>query len=682
MKKSNTNFLHSLKAQLFLGFLIPVCFVALVGVYAYQKASEGMLKNYENSTMQTIQMTTQYIDFGLTAIETDSLQLFVDENLVAYALDTYKNEPALGKNVLNNCKKMFNMRSVSNEFIENIHLITSGSVGCLTTAQIKSDSDLTGFYKDLLEEKGEVITSRDSLDNWSGLHVMLDEKFLLDSNNYVCSQYRMLSTGNAAIVIDISRDKIENILESMELGEGSMTAFITADEREAVIGGEDFSFLTQPYYMQAINDENLQGIENIRIQGEDYLFMYSKCETNGGIICSLVPKASLMVEAEELKGTCVLLILLSCVIVGIIGMVILFNISKNMNRLTRRLSRVAEGDLTTDMSIKSKSEFGTLARYLTGTIGNTKNLIMQSMNIVTDVTESVEEVSETTRKLKNSMDGIENAVEEIKLGTGQQAEDAEQCLLKMDNLSDLIMKTSVRVNDMQQMVESTGQRILTGKDRMMTLKEKEKETSEITGRVADWVEDLLEKSKEIEGFVGSINDIAEETTLLSLNASIEAARAGEAGRGFAVVAEQIKKLADISLESSQKIDDVVQEITKVMQSTMEFSREAKKIVEVQDEIVAHTEGVFEDIHSCMETIQDHVASVSSSMQEMMREREATLEAIESISGVLQQTAASSAYVKEMVTDQSEQVRVVEHRVEILKENTVQLTGTVNNFKVQ
>lgn len=675
-------FLSSLKAKLLVGFLIPVCFVAFVGIYAYQKASEGMLNNYETSTMQTIQMTTQYIDFGLEAIQADALQLYIDESMVAYALDQYKNDPVQASMVLDTCKKMLNMKKLSNEFVDNIHLITDKNVACITTAVLGKEGNSKGFYKAMKDEKGDVLTSRSSVDNWDGTHLLLNENFATGDSTYVCSHYRVLSTGNAAIVIDISRTKIEEILGGMNLGEGSRVAFITDDQRENLLGETEFSFLNQPYYTWAIENEDSSGYRYVTVDGEEYLFMYSKCATNDAVVCGMVPKSSLMAEAEELKTICTMLIILSCIVVLVIGMVIVADISKNMNRLTKRLSRVAEGDLTTDMSIRTKSEFGVLSNYMRSTIDSTKKLIMQAMDIASNVTDSVDEVSEHTKQLRNSMVGIENAVQEITLGSGQQAEDAEKCLHQMDALSELIMQTGEHVSEVQQLVADTGDKVVSGKERMALLQEKERETSNITGKVADWVEELLEKSKEIGGFVESINEIAEETTLLSLNASIEAARAGDAGRGFAVVAEQIKKLADVSLESSQKITEVVKDITDIMQETMKYSREAEKIVGMQDEIVAHTEGIFTDIYQCMDMIHMNVEKVSSSMRMMMEEREATLESIESISGVLEETAASSAYVKNMVSEQTEQVKAVEVRVEALKENTDQLTGTVNSFKVQ
>lgn len=674
--------LSSLKAKLIISFVIPLFFVILVGVYSYQKASLGMLNNYENSTMQMIQMTTQYMDFGFQSIEADALQIYNDETVIYYALNQYKNDAVELKRATDYLKQMMMMKEVSNQFIENIHIITSSDVTCVTTASIKENGKTNGFYKELLEEHNNALTSKASREKWEGFHTMLDENFALDKNQYICSQYRILSSGNAAVVIDVSSEQIESILNSMELGESSVVAFITADGREKVISSEEFSFLDQSYYNNAIQKGEDSGSEYIKMNGKEYLFMFSKCDINNAVVCALVPKSFLMKEAEDLKGTSVLLILLSCVIVFVMGLFIMLNISRNMSSLTKRLSNVAEGDLTIDMNIRSKSEFGVLAGYIKNTIENTKKLILQTLHISFNVTESVDEVTTATDSLKKSTSGIEQSIEEINQGVNQQAQDAEQCLTKMDNLSALIEETGGRVTQMQEIVEKTTNRVLNGNKQMLQLKEKEAETSSITIKVADWIEELLAKSQEIERFVESINDISEETTLLSLNASIEAARAGDAGRGFAVVAEQIKKLAENSLNSSKEIEKVVKEIVDLMQSTMNSSRKAREVVDDQDIIVSQTEKIFLEIQEYMENIQINVVDVNSSMQKMMKEREDTLGAVESISGVLEQTAASSSYVKEMAISQLEQVKFVENHVKELDEKTKQLINTIRLFKVE
>lgn len=142
----------------------------------------------------------------------------------------------------------------------------------------------------------------------------------------------------------------------------------------------------------------------------------------------------------------------------------------------------------------------------------------------------------------------------------QEANDAEECLLKMDALSGKILRTSDKISEVESLAVSTQEMAQNGSQSMERLIAHSVETFQITATVNEKVDKLIEHSMQIEEFVKNINDIADQTTLLSLNASIEAARAGEMGRGFTVVAEEIKKLSENSMESAKAIEDLVSQI--------------------------------------------------------------------------------------------------------------------------
>ena len=135
---------------------------------------------------------------------------------------------------------------------------------------------------------------------------------------------------------------------------------------------------------------------------------------------------------------------------------------------------------------------------------------------------------------------------EIDKGVSLQASDAQDCLTQMDSLSRKIEEIGSSVDQAASGSEVTKEIVEKSINTMEALSGKTKATIEITDRVKADIEELEKKSRVIGEFVNTINDIAEETNLLSLNASIEAARAGEAGKGFAVVAGSIANLAEIS----------------------------------------------------------------------------------------------------------------------------------------
>ena len=272
-------------------------------------------------------------------------------------------------------------------------------------------------------------------------------------------------------------------------------------------------------------------------------------------------------------------------------------------------------------------------------------------------------------------------MEEIDKGVNRQVEDAGQCLNKMDELSKIILTTEQSVLEMGHLADGTKSMIDAGSGSMEILTRQADETVRMTEQVDAKIEELSAKSQEISTFVDTINEISEQTTLLSLNASIEAARAGEAGRGFAVVAEEIKKLADHSMQAAEEIRKVVNIISDMTVETRESSANAKAVVEKQGEIVEQTRQNFSNMNDSIGKLLDNVQAIQDNMQQMSNGRAETLAAIESISSVVEQTAASATLVNETVSEQMKQADALSEVTNGLSSKTEELLEAISKFKV-
>ena len=667
----------SMKAQLLIGFIVPVCIVVFIGLYSYKKASQGMLVNYEKSTMNAISMATELLNYGFESVQSDSAQIYNDTDAKGYV--TFKKE-SLDTSIMSmksNTQNLLVTKQTLNKFISNIHIITSSDAKFLTTHYTTSSE---GFFDEMFAENSESYSNVKNC--WIGEHSLLDSKLGVKKESYSISLVRMMPTKNAFVVVDVNTDKIAEILKALDLGEGSIVSFVTEDGRQMNINKEcDVTFTEQDYYQSAITGENAKMSKYVPVGNKEYLFMYSKSDITNASICALVPKTSLMTEAIALGKTVIIWVIFSCFVVGTLGLAILYGISKNMERITKRLARVSEGDLTVDMRIKNKSEFGKIAHHISETVTNTKQLVEKVTDLSEQVNGSVKEVFDATKILQGSTEGIQNATLEIDAGVNQQAQDACQCLEKMDSLSEKIIRTESTMSEMSEVADSTKQMIFSGSGIMDQLTMQSQHTEDITDHVGNKIQMLMEKSKEIENFVSSINEISEETTLLSLNASIEAARAGDAGRGFAVVAEEIKKLADSSLKASKEIEMVVQMISSMTKETKEASFEAKKIVEMQRKTVNQTRDLFTSMNECVEKLLSNIQGMRADIKEVTSDREQTLSAIESISSVSEETAASSTMVNDTVQNQMEQVSKMVETTKELEQRTNELIEALSRFRI-
>ena len=217
---------------------------------------------------------------------------------------------------------------------------------------------------------------------------------------------------------------------------------------------------------------------------------------------------------------------------------------------------------------------------------------------------------------------------------------------------------------------------------MKILNEKSYSTAEITNVVIESIVNLEALTQSIGMIVNAINEIASETNLLSLNASIEAARAGEAGRGFSVVASEIRKLADQSMESANEIKKIIEDIVKTTQHAVDIAKEADNIVQEQQTAVDDTTDAFRTMRKQVGLLTQQLESILAGVEAMDKTRSATLAAIEEISAVSEQTAASTTSVSEMVTQQLEGVEQLSQNSERLSSSAEELEKAIGQFTIR
>ncbi|MBQ7776039.1 MAG: methyl-accepting chemotaxis protein [Lachnospiraceae bacterium] len=679
-QKEKKGFGLSIRSQLILGFLIPMLLVIGVGAFAYQKASEGMLNNYQESAQTALQMTVKLLDYGFTTVDAASIQIFNDTNVKDYVSETYKNDIVEKSNVFKQSEKLVNSTKNSNEFISDVIIVTADNLDDISTSSAKGSKD--GYYDSFRAESKAALDAKDKADSWLSEHPVVDQRFHTGKDNYIVAQYRLVSTKNACVVVDISSAKIKSILEDLNLGEGSIISFVTANDRELALDSQSgFSFVDKDYYAQAKLSEEGFYSEFVDVDGVEYLFMYGRCETNKSSICSLTPKSALMEAATEIRNGIILGVLISSIVVLIVGFTIFMGISSKMASIIKRLSKVSEGDLTVDARINDRAEFGKLSGHIMEVVSNTKELIGKVKDTSGQVNDCVGNVKGVGDELATSSTYVQGITEEIAEGVNTQAEDMQNCLYKMDSLSEKIIRTGDNVREMEKLADSTKEMIVKSTSGVNELSGQAAETGKIMDSLENKMEVLNTSVESIRELVNTIDSISEATTLLSLNASIEAARAGEAGRGFAVVADEIKKLADSSKESSEEITNMIDNLQVVFKETKEASGKAGDIVKVQESTVEDIRGLFGQMSSNMEMLLKNISQSISDMNEMDDYRKNTLISFENISAVSEETAASTATVSETMNSQSQHVDKLLQATSELEEKMLELLSAIEKFKV-
>ncbi len=672
-----------IRTKLIIGFIIPVLFILLLGLISYTKASQGLIANYEQATKKTIDMTANYIGFGLNSADAVALQYTVDKDISGYALGLYNSKPLEMSNLMTSVNNDMMAKAMSEQFIESIQIITRSDVNIFSS----KNKSMDGFYDELLKEKeGEYLNNTEKKTYWIGEHSFTDSKLGTTKEDYSLSLLKNFEAKNACVIIDIKSKTIDSILKGLDLGKNSLVGLITADGREILLNStdknnQDFKFSSESYFKKSVKAKEASGSEYVTYKSEEYLYLYSKVGDTGVMISALIPKAYIMKQANDIKYSTVILVALACIAAIITGTYLSTGISNCIQSITKKLKQISEGDLTVTVTVKRKDEFAVLANNITDMLGNMRGLIQKVARVSRLVSDSALNVKETSKVIAGTSTNIASAINEIGHGISGQAEDSQSCLMQMDELSQKITVVNENICEIQRVTDDTKQKITKGITTMQELTKQSEATNNITKYVVDNITALEAKSNSIKQIIKVINEIADQTSLLSLNASIEAARAGEAGRGFAVVADEIRKLADGSIQAANEIKRVVEEIITQTTDTVTTAKRAENIVARQDDIVNTTISSFRNMSIGVERLINNLEVIEQNIKNMEGAREGTLSAVESISAISEETLAASYSVDETVELQNNSVEALENASVVLNENAVELDAAINLFRI-
>lgn len=688
-KSGKSSKLLSIRNKIVVCFLVPIVFMVIIGVSAYQKSAEGLSEKFTDSTLQTMRMATENLNMSCDFIRSEGLKYAYDDDLRKYFLGMFEDNPVDKLNFLTSTKSNLLSVQTSNPFISHMHIIPKKGVNLLST---KLSSGVDGFLDEYKEDvaSGE---GRRSIPQWIDSHPVLDEKVTETEKDYIMAFEMMSQSNNACVVIDIKPSAITDFMEEIDIGDGSIIGFVTPGGRELVVENveegkesvlpeEGNVFSGQEYYTAVMGEAVADaGTAEVDFQGEKYLFIYSHSADIGFTTCALVPMRVVTSQATEIRNMTIGLVILACVIVVIVGIFITAGIENNMRRISRKFGDVAKGDLTVTVSAKGHDEFQDLAGSATNMITNTKKLVNQVSNATGELEVSAQNVGQASELIHEYSQDITRAIGEINEGMEEQSRHAQECVEKTDILSNEIQEVSHVVERVEKLVGETEGMINKGMEIVQVLGDRAGETTQMTVKVSESIESLRKESEIINSFVATITEITEQTNLLSLNASIEAARAGEAGRGFAVVAEEIRKLADDSAKAAGEIRNNVANITAQTQNSVESASQAKAMVELQTKAVEEVIAVFREMQERMGQLIEGLKDIVVSTEKADGERSAAVAAVKNISDIIEETAGSAETVNDVANKLLNHVQKLSTTASVLDENMEGLKNEISVFKI-
>jgi methyl-accepting chemotaxis protein len=389
--------------------------------------------------------------------------------------------------------------------------------------------------------------------------------------------------------------------------------------------------------------------DDIEIAGTTYYGMYCPLsQPDGSEIVGMtfvgLDKSTVMaIYNKNLAGSVAIL----CVILVAGFILTLFSLRIVVNAISKvvgDLNELSQGKL----HVRTNEKLSGRADEVGDIASSINKLATGLSDIVVNIKEASDGLGTISSKFSDSFSGmsdyienVDRAVDEIARSTTSQAEDTANVGNEIQNMGDAIETTSTNIDNL---VGNTEKMKEYNKSVGVTIEELvniNKETRKAVEAVYEQTNMTNHSAQEIQSAADMITDIADQTSLLSLNASIEAARAGEYGKGFAVVADEIKKLSEQSAESAKLITTVIEKLIKNSNTTVDTMESVTTVMERQGREIEKTREVFENLDTEIGQVSGAVDNIRGEVDKLNGLKETVLLSVQNLASIAEQNAAST-----------------------------------------
>lgn len=373
------------------------------------------------------------------------------------------------------------------------------------------------------------------------------------------------------------------------------------------------------------------------------------------------------------------------IVISILGLLLTGLFVRPIIQVSEIVGKMSDMDFSpnpgTEKLLERKDETGLMSRSVANLRRQLVSVIEEVQGQSNELFNASERLDQDASQTAKTVTQVESAVGDIAAGAASQAEETQSATENVIDMGTMIEAASreaeVLGSNSGQMKESSNQAM----DILNELMQVNEKTKASISEIYEQTNITNASAQKIKDATSLIASIAEETNLLSLNASIEAARAGEQGRGFAVVASQIQKLAEQSNESARQIDDITSALIQDSTKAVETMQQVREIMDEQSDKMQKTDSMFRQVNSGVGNAMESVVNITGKTENLDNTRGKVVDVVQNLSAIAQENAASSQETSASVAEVSNIVADISDNAAHLKDIAYELEESMKKFRL-
>ena len=488
----------------------------------------------------------------------------------------------------------------------------------------------------------------------------------LEGNN--AEDYKILVTDKGVLVADSSNK--EMIMKNVSEGVADMSQYLSAAQST-----QEDTF--------KVNDNSTGKKTNVVLVPVDTIGSSTKWAFASVTAVSYAHK-----EVNKNMIVNIIISIFTTLLIGIIVFVLLIKkVTTPLALVEKMIVKMSDYDLElseekkeAESFISEKGEIGNIIRSLNKMVDNLVAIVQSINTNAQNTAATAEELTATAQSTSDTAGEVGNAVNSIAEGATAQAHDAQSAVVSAEESGKLLGEMLTTLNELSESMDFIKTKKDEGDDSLKHLVE----ASELNNKAAEEVHEIIVKTNESAERISAaremIQSISDQTNLLALNAAIEAARAGEQGKGFAVVAEEIRKLAEQSAGFTEDIRKDIDILKTDVEKAVNTMNSVAGLMEKQNEKMTETGDKFTQISEAIEKSQTIVRILDKSSKEIEEKNDNIVKAIENLSSVAEDNAATTEEAAAAVATQVQSMEEISGASENLANVAVELQEEVAKFR--